>query len=224
MKRTTLFLIPVLVVLAGCAGTNSYLANRSSTVEMYHIFDIKTAAGTAVVAKAATDGLSQNTNQINQNTPLQMGKTVPDEPGRFTLTDMAAKFANTGMGAMMQLASVQGGGTSMKVANCEGAVWTARAQRTISGSSNLTLYGCLYRYKAGYQLDTYAVFQKQEGGLYQVSRNIASSIVGSPEQWVNKTIMDMVRSIESRANAKVTHVEGQPELGDEPGITKVGQK
>lgn len=207
--------------LTGCAGTNSYLANRSSTVEMYHIFDIKTAASTQTVAKAATDGLSQNTNQIDENTPLQMGKTIPAEPGRFTISDMTAKFAGTGMGTLMQMASMQGGGVSMKAANCEGAVWTARAQRTVSGSNNLNLYGCLYKYKAGYHLDTYAVFQKEEGGLYQVSRNIAYSIVGTPEAWVNKTIMDMVRSIETRAHAKVAHVEGQPELGSEPSITKV---
>jgi len=128
------------------------------------------------------------------------------------------------MGALMQMASMQNGGVSMKVANCEGAVWTARAQRTISGSSNLNLYGCLYKYKAGYQLDAYAVFQKKEGGLYQVSRNVAYAMVGTPEEWVNKTIVDMVHSIESHAHATVVHLEGQPELSIAHGVAEPGKR
>lgn len=219
MKKHILSLaIPCLVLLTGCAAGNSYLANRNTTVEMYHIFDIKTTASAAAVAKAATDGLSQNTNDISSNTPLQMGVKVPVEPGRFTITDMSSKFAGTGMGAMMQMASMQNGGVSLKAATCEGAAWTARAQRTISGSSNLNLYACLYKYQSGYQLDTYAVFQKVEGGLYQVSRDIAYKVAGTPEEWVNKTILDMVRGIETGTNAKVKHLEGQPELGDGPSV------
>ncbi len=223
MKKNILMLVPALALLAGCGSANSYLANKTSTVEMYHIFDIRTAAGTATVAKAAAEGLAQNTNDVNSSTPLQMGVAVPATPGRFTLVDMGARFGGTGLGAMMQMASMQNGGAGMKTANCDGAVWTARAVRTISGSSNLTLHGCLYRYQKGYHLDAYAVFQKVEGGLYQVSRDIAFKMVGTPEEWVTKTILDMVRSIEKGANAKVTHLEGQPELGDEPAIGKLGQ-
>ena len=188
---------------------------------MYQVFDVKTTASAAAVAKAATDGLSQNTNDISSNTPLQMGVNVPVEPGRFTITDMGSKFGGTGMGAMMQMASMQNGGVTLKAASCEGAAWTARAQRTISGSSNLNLYACLYKYRGGYHLDTYAVFQKIEGGLYQVSRDIAYKIAGTPEEWVNKTILDMVREIEMGTNAKVKYIEGQPELGEEPNTALV---
>ncbi|MET0858358.1 MAG: hypothetical protein ABWY27_16535 [Telluria sp.] len=224
MKKNILVLVPMLALLAACGSTNTYLANKTSTVEMYHIFDIRTTAGTATVAKAAADGLGQNSNAVDTKTPLQMGVAVPAVPGRFTLVDMGSKMAGTGIGAMMQMAAMQNGGVGMKTANCEGAVWTARAQRTISGSSNLTLHGCLYRYQKGFHLDTYAVFQKVEGGLQQVTRDIAFKMVGTPEEWVNKTILDMVRSIESGANAKVTHLEGQPELGAEPGIARFGQR
>ncbi|MES2756984.1 MAG: hypothetical protein V4693_06390 [Pseudomonadota bacterium] len=224
MKKTVLILAPMLALLAACGSTNTYLANKTSTVEMYHIFDIRTTAATAVVAKAAADGLGRNSNDVATNMPLQMGVAVPATPGRFTLVDMGAKLAGTGMGAMLQMAAMQNGGTGMKTANCEGAAWTARAQRTISGSSKLTLHGCLYRYQKGYHLDTYAVFQKVEGGLQQVSRDIAFKMVGTPEEWVNKTILDMVRSIEQGANAQVTHLEGQPELGNEPGIARLGQR
>lgn len=217
-------IIAAAIALTGCATGNAYLANRSSTVEMYHIFDIKTSADTAKVSKAAADGLAQNTNQITQNTPLQIGKTTPAAPGRFTIEDMSQKFAGTGMGSMLQMAQMQNGGVSIKSANCEGAVWTSRAVRSIAGSSNLTLYSCLYKYQAGYQLDTYAVFQKTEGGLGQISRDISSSIVGTPEQWVNKTIVDTVRSIEAATGSRVVRIEGQPELAELPTGALVGQK
>lgn len=226
MKKHLITLGSAVLVLSGCASGNSYLANRTSTVEMYHIFDIKTNAATADVIKAASDGLAQNTSDIQQVTPLQMGKAVPAEPGRFVLDDIGARLANsnTGLGAMMQMAAAQNGGVGIKAAKCEGAVWTSRAQRTIAGSSNLTLYACLYKYRSGYNLDTYAVFNKTEGGLYQISRDVASSLVGTPEQWVNKTILDTLHSIENAAGAKAVHVEGQPELNALPSGALLGSK
>lgn len=225
MNKFSFIVVPAFAVLAGCATGNSYLANRSTTVEMYHIFDIKTKAGTNEVVKAAADGLAQNTSDISQVTPLQMGKTVPVEPGRFVIDDVGAKLAssNTGLGAMMQMAAMQSGGVSVKAAKCDDAVWTSRAQRSIAGSSNLTLYSCLFKYQAGYRLDTYAVFNKTEGGIYQVSRDIANSLVGTPEQWVNKTILDTVAAIEKATGAKVVRLEGQPELTDLPKGTLVGK-
>lgn len=216
MNKRNFALLPLVAVLCSCASTNSYLANRTTTVEMYHIFDVKTSASTAVVAKAATDGLSRNTNDVSTNLPLQMNAVVPATPGRFSIIDIGAKLGGTGMGALMQLSSIQSGGASLKAASCDGAAWTARAQRTITNSSNLTLYGCLYRYRTGYHLNTYAVFQKTEGGLTQISRDIAHSLVGTPEEWVNKTILDMTRQIEVDAQATVVHLEGQPALGNVP--------
>jgi hypothetical protein len=222
MKRIALA-AAVAFALTGCATSNGYLASRSTTIEMYHIFDIKTKADTSTVSKAAADGLVQNTNQINQVTPLQMGKTVPATPGRFTIEDVGAKLAGTGMGALMQMASMRNGGATMKAANCDGAVWTSRAQRHVAGSSNLTLYSCLYKYQAGYHFDTYAVFQKTEGGLTQITRDIANSMVGTPEQWVNKTILDTVRAIETATGAKVVHLEGQPTLAGLPNGSLVSK-
>ncbi|SFD33937.1 hypothetical protein [Massilia yuzhufengensis] len=223
MKKTALLLLPLAVLASGCGTTNNYLANKSSTIEMYHIFDVKTSAPTAAIARAASDGLGRNTNSVNTNMPLQIGVEVPAKPGRFTITDLGAKLGNTGMGQLMQIASMQNGGSGMKMANCEGAAWTARAVRNISGSNSLTLHACLYKYRQGYHLDTYAVFQKTEGGLEQISRDLAHKLVGTPEEWVNKTIRDMVRSVETVAGAKATHVEGMPELGPEPAIAQLGR-
>lgn len=224
MKKCVL-LLPVIAMLSACGTSNSYLANRDTTIEMYHIFDIKTTASTSTVSAAAANGLARNTNDLNQVSPLQMGKTVPVEPGRFTIEDVGARLAgtNSGLGAMMQMAAMQNGGSvSMKAAKCDDAVWTSRAQRTIAGSSNLTLYSCLYKYRAGYRLDTYAVFRKTEGGINQLARDMASSLVGTPEQWVNKTILDTVRSIEQATGAKVVRLEGQPELSEMPNGVLVG--
>ena len=220
MKKSLCAFLPLVAILAGCGTANSYLADRTSTVEMYHIFDIKTTASTAVMAKAAVDGLSRNTNSVDSKTPLQIGATVPAEPGRFALVDMGAKLAGTGLGDMLQMASLQGGSISMKSAVCESAVWTAKAVRHVTNSNNLTLYACLYKYTQGYHLDTYAVFRKTEGGIVQVSRDIAFKLVGTPEEWVNKTIWDMVRAMEAAGNAKMTRLEGQPELGSEPAIAQ----
>lgn len=219
MKRHVLF-FPLFAALAGCGTANSYLADRTSTIEMYHIFDIKTAASTATMAQAAVDGLSRNTNSVDSKTPLRIGATVPEQPGRFVLADMGSKLAGSGLGNMLQLAAMQNNGMSMKSAVCEDAVWTARAVRHVAHSNNLTLYACLYRYTQGYQLDTYAVFQKTEGGLAQVSRDIAFKLVGTPEEWVNKTIWDMIRAMEAAGGAKMTRIEGQPELGSEPAIAQ----
>ncbi|HEY4317175.1 MAG TPA: hypothetical protein VGN04_06205 [Herbaspirillum sp.] len=211
------------VALTSCGGMNNYLAAKTQTIEIYHIFDIKTSADTAMMTKAATEGLSENTNEVRTTSPLQIGKSVPEKPGRFTLKDFASAMGGTS-GAFIQMAQMQGGGINLKVANCEDAVWNAKATRTISGSSNLILYTCLYKYKTGYNVDMYAVFTKQEGGFYQIGRTVANSLVGTPEEWVNKTILDTIRSIEKATSAQATHLEGQPELNDLPAVEKLGSR
>lgn len=228
MKNTarTFFTVTAIAVAAagfsGCAAGNSYLAHRSTTVEMYHIFDIKTRADTGVVSKAVADGLAQNTGTISQITPLQIGKSVPAEPGRFRIDNTRDKLAGTGMGALIDIIGSRTGEKSMKRANCDDAVWHSRAERSITGSSNLVLHSCLYKYQQGYNLDVYAVFEKIEGGLGRVLQGPVESLVGSPEQWVNKTILDTVRSIELVTGSKVVRLEGQPELTEMPTGLIVG--
>lgn len=221
MKKARV-LLPLLLV-AGCGTSNNYLAQKSTTVEMYHIFDIKTAAPTGAIARAATDGLGKNTGSVSSDTPLQLAVDVPDKPGRFTIAG-AGTGANAdpaGAAATPQPAPTANGGAGLKTASCEGAAWTGRAVRTTAFTNKLTLHACLYKYKEGYQLDTYTVFQKTEGGLAQLPRNLTNRLLGSSEEWVNKTIWSMVRSVEAAAQAKATHVEGQPQLGPAPGATQV---
>lgn len=221
-KQKIMVIALVTTAFSGCNSVNQTLANRQEVVEIYHIFDFKTQADVATVSRAAANGLAQNTNSVQSSTPLQLGNTVSAEPGKFILVDMAGAMGG-GMGAMMQLAAAQNGGVGIKVAKCDGAVWTSKAVRNISGSSNLTLYSCLYRYRAGYNLDMYAVFSKSSGGLNGVLQSGADALIGTPEAWVNKTIVDTVRAIESAAGTRAVHVEGQPELGPLPAIDKLSR-
>lgn len=205
-----------MLALGGCGGLNGYLADRSETIELYHVFDIKTTADVDTLVNAAADGLAQNSNRIQQTRPLMIGSTIPAASGRFQLVDLSSAFQGTGVGALMQMASSQSGGTTLRVAKCDGAVWTSHATRTIAGYTNLNLYNCLYRYRGGYQLDVYGVFQKSTGGVFGFEKDIASSLVGTPEQWVNKTILDTVRSISTAAHVTVVQIEGQPRIaGDQ---------
>jgi len=211
------------VALSACSAVNSTLAERSEAVEIYHIYDVKTNADTATIAKAASDGLAANTNNVQTAMPLQIGKAVPSVPGRFSIDDIAAGL-NGQNSAMLRMMANQSGGLGMKVATCADAVWTSKAIRSISGSNNLTLYTCIYKYKSGYNIDMYAVFTKQSGGLYQVIREGANAIAGTPEEWVNKTIADTIRSVERAANSRAIHVEGQPDLGPLPAADKLSAK
>lgn len=221
-KKKVISLALIVGALSGCNAVNQSLANRQEVVEIYHIFDFKTQADVATVSRAAANGLAQNTNSVQSSTPLQIGNVVPAEPGKFVLIDMASAMGG-GMGAMMQLAAAQNGSAGIKVAKCDGAVWTSKAVRNISGSSNLTLYSCLYRYRSGYNLDMYAVFSKTSGGLNGLLQSGADAVVGTPEAWVNKTILDTVRAIEGAAGTSGVHVEGQPELGPLPAVDKLGR-
>lgn len=211
------------VALSACSAVNVNLNERSEAVEMYHIYDVKTAVDTATIAKAASDGLAANTNSVQTAMTLQLGKTVPTNPGRFSIDDVAAGM-NGQNSAMLKMLSAQSGGLGMKVATCADAVWTSKAVRSISGSNNLNLYTCIYKYRGGYNVDMYAVFTKQSGGLYQGIREAANAIAGTPEEWVNKTIVDTMRSIERASGARAVHLEGQPDLGPLPAVDKLSAK
>lgn len=221
MKRTIGLAITAVAVvqLTGCGSLNASLAQRHETVEMYHIWDVKTAAQPDVLIKAVADGLARNTNSVTQNRPLQMGVGIPETPGRFQLVDLADALKNTGMGAFMALSGGAGNAT-MRSAKCDGAIWTSKAVRTVAGSDNLNLFTCVYRYKQGYQLNMYAVFNKQSGGLTELARGAAQAMVGTPEQWTNKTVIDTVRSVQAATGNEVQYVEGQPQLTDLPKVDK----
>jgi hypothetical protein len=211
-----LSLLASVLVLSSCSTTNSVLAKKTSTVEYYRIFDIKTTATRQAVGKAATDGLAKNVNSADTSMPIPSSAEVPEQPGRFKLVN---PFGEARMATLNALLSLSGGAAGpTRVATCEGAAWTGKAVRQIKGSSNLALTLCLFQYKAGYHLDMYGVFSKEEGGLLQLSRVMASAMVGTPEEWTEKTFLDVVRSIRAVTGAEVTLLEAQPEVSGTPWL------
>lgn len=212
MKRIAISAMAL--ALAACGTTNNYLAEKKKTIEYYRIFDIKTAASKQAIIKAASDGLGRNVNNAQEATPIPRSAAIPDESGRFAIVN---PFAGT------KLAAFAGGAGSLgfQLATCEGAAWTAKAQRKIVGSNELNLTACLFQYKGGYHLDLYAVFVKEEGGLFQISRDLASSMVGTPEEWTEKTFLDIARNINAKVEAKLTLLEAQPELAGTPWLDSI---
>jgi hypothetical protein len=210
MKRSILVVAATLGI-AGCGTTNNYLAEKKQSVEYYRIFDIKTGANRQTVAKAASNGIGRNVSNAQEATPIPSSGEIPEKPGRF-------KLVNPFEGS--KLAALAGGAGSLgfRIATCEGASWTAKAERHVSGSNNLNLTACLFQYKDGYHLDLYAVFTKQEGGLLQISRDMANAMVGTPEEWTEKTFLDIVRSIRANTSAEVALLEAQPELSGTPWL------
>lgn len=210
MKRWAIA-VAVAVGTAGCGTTNNYLAEKRQTVEYYRIFDIKTTASRQAVAKAASNGIGRNVNNAQEATPIPSSADIPDKPGRF-------KLVNPFEGSRLAALAGGAGSLGLRMATCDGAVWTAKAERRISGSNNLNLSACLFQYKDGYHLDLYAVFTKQEGGLFQISRDMANAMVGTPEEWTEKSLLDIVRSVRANVGAEIALLEAQPEISGTPWL------
>lgn len=207
-----------MTVLTGCGSLNSSLAERQESVEIYHVWDLKTSAAPDQMIRGLTDGIARNTNSINSNRPLRVNPALPAEPGKFQIVDGGAMLQNTGLGAML---SMSGSAGVLKSARCDDAIWSSVAVRNVTGSDSLRLYTCLYAYKGGYSINQYAYFTKQSGGLMQIAREASQAMVGTPEEWLNKTIVDAVRGAEKAASASARYVEGQPVIGSLPAVDAV---
>ena len=209
------FAISAALALSACGTSNNYLAQKTKTTEYYRIYDLKTTATRSAIAKAASDGLGRNVNNAQEATPIPRSGEPPEKPGRFQIVEPFK-------GSNLAMLAGAGGSLGLQLVNCDGAAWTAKAQRTVSGSNNLDLTACLFQYQGGYHLDLYAVFKKQEGGLMQISRDMANAMVGTPEEWTEKTLLDVVRSIRAATGAEVTLLEAQPEIAGTPWLDGVG--
>jgi hypothetical protein len=201
----------VAALLSGCStesGSNP-LASRSTTVEYYRVFDIKTEAAAQAVAKAATDGINRNVKDAVVATPS--GVEATDLPGHFKIADPT---------------SAPPGSPVAKGPSCDGAAWTAKATPRVRGTEDMNLVACLFPYKSGYHLDMYAVFTKPEGGIMQWPRRLGSVFLGTPEKFTESTMMDVVRAIREGTGANVSLVEAKPNLAGTPWLepgTKTAQ-
>jgi hypothetical protein len=189
--------------LAGCStdGGSNPLASRSTTVEYYRVFDIKTEAAAQTVAKAATDGINRNVKDAVVATPT--GVEATDLPGHFKIADPT---------------SAPPGAPVVKGPSCDGASWTAKATPRVRGTEDMNLVACIFPYKTGYHLDMYAVFTKPEGGIMQWPRRLTAVFLGSPEKFTESTMMDVVRAIREGTGANVSLVEAKPNLAGTPWL------
>lgn len=203
--------IGIALLTAGCGSVNNVLVEKRKSVEYYRIFDIKTTADRTTVADAASNGLGRNVESATEARPIPEWSKPPEQSGRF-------KLVNPFAGSKLAALASSGGNVGFKIATCEGAVWTATAKRSVSNSSDLNLTTCLWQYQGGYHLDTYATFTKVEGGLMELSRSMASAMVGTPEEWTEKTFLDIVRSIAKVTGAQVSYLEGYPALAGTPWL------
>lgn len=200
MKRLTraCSFLGLATVLAGCGTTgDNPFASQDKTIEYYRVFDIRTNASTIAVNKAASEGINRNLKDAVVDTPPV--NQVGEIPGRFTMAEPPGKST-----------------APARPPGCEGASWTAKATPTVRGGDNMNLVACLFPYRSGYHLDMYAVFTRPEGGLLAWPRRLGGAVLGTPEQFTEKTMMDLVRAIREGTGANVSLVEARPELAGAP--------
>ncbi|QOL50745.1 hypothetical protein [Massilia litorea] len=184
--------------LAGCGtATGDMFAARDQTVEYVRVFDIKTDAPRPAVLHAASEGISRNILNATLATPLPDTAEVLDQPGRFKMADTPG---------------------AARGPSCDGASWTAKARPDVRGSQDMHIVACLYPYKTGYHLDMYAAFTKKEGGWLAWPRRATGAVLGTPEKYVEQTMLDLVRTIRETTKAQVALVEAKPEVAGAPWL------
>lgn len=188
--------------LAGCStGAGEMFASRDRTVEYVRVFDIKTEAPPPAVARAASEGISRNINNATLATPLPETAEVLDQPGRFKLADTPG---------------------AARGPTCDGASWTAKARPDVRGGQDMHIVACLYPYKTGYHLNMYAGFTKKEGGWLEWPRRATGMVLGTPEKYAEKTMLDVIRTIRESTKAQVALVEAKPDVAGAPWLEPSG--
>ena len=191
------------VALAGCStGAGQLFASRDRMVEYVRVFDIKTEAPTPSVLHAASEGISRNINNATLATPVSATAEVLDQPDRFKLAETPG---------------------AARGPTCDGASWTAKARPDVRGQ-DVHIVACLYQYKTGYHLDMYAAFNKKEGGWLEWPRRATGFVLGTPEKFIDKTMLDLVRTIRETTKAQVALVEAKPEVTGAPWLEPAGAR
>lgn len=209
--KNVIVLYVLTISLLGCGAMNNTFVEKTKVVEYYRIFDLKTQVDRYSIAEAASDGLGRNVNDAQEALPIPTSLELPEKPGRFVLV-------NPLEGSKFAALAAQGGQLGFKVATCDEASWRAIANRTISGQSQLKMTVCLFPYREGYHLNLYATFTKKEGGIMELSRQAANAMVGTPEEWTEKTFLDIVRQIKAETGAEIVFLEGYPKPQGTPWL------
>ncbi len=206
--KASMMAVALAAALAGCStGSGNMFASRDTAVEYIRVFDIKTDAAGPAVTRAASEGISRNVNNATLATPVPETAEVQDQPGRFKLADPAGAPPGT----------IPARGPS-----CEGASWTAKATPDVRGSQDMSIVACLFPYKGGYHLDMYAAFTRKEGGWLAWPRRAYGYVLGTPDKYAEKTMLDIVRTIRETTNGQVALVEAKPEVAGTPWLEPAG--
>jgi len=207
MKRTmvTLGLAGMTAATVTACGTtdSGMFASHNKTVEYFRIFDIRTTASNDTIAAAASTGIERNILRATLATPVPTVKEVQVKPGRIVLQEVGA---------------TAGGAAAAGSPSCEGATWTAKANPEVSGGQNVSVVACLFPYQGGYHLDMYTAFSRPDGGWLKYPRRLSGAVFGTPEQWTEKTMLDVVRAIQARTSAQVVLVEAKPDIVGTPWL------
>lgn len=198
--------------LSACGSVNSFLAKKTETTEMYRVFDIKSDAGESVIADAAIEGLTASVPEAKSTHLIQT--EIPEEPQKIKLIN---PFKNTNALTLKVLYGDKY--VPHKTMDCEEAIYVLDGTKEVAGDSNVDIKVCIFRYKDGYRLNEYAVLTKESGGfIEQISRIGAHTMVGTPEEWTEKSMLDVVRNIKKRTDASVSFIQGWPEISGTPWL------
>lgn len=187
--------------------TAAYAGQTSRTTEQFHILDYTTSAPRDALIAAAESAMAPYASGLQTNRPVVVDQP-PAEAARFRIVD---PLANSQLGA---LAAMSGAAAQLKIAKCDGAVWTATLQRMIGGKQELRLYACIFPRKGGYALDIYAIDSAMGGGSLSMmlGRAIESAALGKPEEWTQHVIVSLAQGVSHAAGVEPVYVDGEPKI------------
>ncbi len=217
MKKLTIVLstIASTVFLNGCGTLNNDLVGKQTETEYFRVYDIPTNAPARLIAEAASNGIGKDITGMNSTFPLMDTSGVVPEKASYM------QLVNPLQGSALSALAGGAGNLGIKVAQCNGAVWTSNARTNFNGYSGKYFALCLFPYQGGYQLDIYGDLKTRTGGSIQAAVNgaLINSVLGDPTEFMDKAFNDTLQAIhEAIPNAPVQYVRGQPEPGPLPWI------
>lgn len=214
MRISALLSSAAIAIAAVSIATTAEAQNRQRSYQAYAIIDFETDAPKGPVIDAAERILQGYASDFQSNRPIAV--QTPEQPGRFTLSNPLADSRLAGLAALGGVSTQQ-----FMVADCQGAVWTANVQRSVSGSQQLRVQLCLFPYKnderEGYHLNLFASDTAISGGgmTERLGRALANRLVGTPRDFTENMLRQTVQAIEAQTGASAVLIEGEPEI---PGL------
>lgn len=214
MRIATLAVSAAVLAFTTVAAAPAEAQNRQRSYQAYAVIDFQTEASKDQVIDAAERILQNYASDFQSNRPIAV--QTPEQPGRFQLTNPLAESRLAGLAALGGVSTQQ-----FMVATCDGAVWTANVNRSVSGSQQLRVQLCLFPYKneerEGYHLNLFASDTAISGGglTERFGRALANRLVGTPRDFTENMLRQTVQAIEASTDSSAVLIEGEPEI---PGL------